>query len=365
MAGLSERVRRIARPSVADLVPYDPGFKPVDVILSANENSYGMPPAVRARVSEALGRVELNRYPDPMANELRDAIAAWHGVTRENVCMGNGGDELLFNLFLAFGGATSKIVNCPPTFSVYRIYAEMVETRVVDVPRDPETFAIDVDGVIAEAADANLVILTSPNNPTGDVVSHDDVRAIAEACPGLVLVDEAYAEFSAPGVSCEDLLADYDNIIILHTLSKAFASAGARIGYVLAAPDVIEALGAVRQPYSVNSLTQAEALACVESRDEFAPIIEKIRNERARLAAGLQKACGDLVRVWPSEANYLLVRVPDGTDAWVRLRDEHSILVRNFSPAPGLANCLRITIGTPEENDRLITALAAVVGAAS
>jgi len=358
---LSERVRSLMRPSVAELSPYDPGFTPAEVLLSANENSFGLPEGVRAGVVEALAGVALNRYPDPMSNELRDAIAAWHGTSRQNVCVGNGGDELIFNLFLAFGGPGAKIVDCPPTFSVYRIYAQMVDTTVVDVPRDAQTFELDVDGVCREATDARVTIVTSPNNPTGNVASHDDVCRICEAAGGLVLLDEAYAEFTQEGASCEDLLAEYDNLVILHTLSKAFASAGARIGYVLAAPDVVDALGAVRQPYSVNVLSQAEAQVCVARRADFVPVIQQIAGERERLAKGIARACGDAVTVWPSQANYLLVRVPDGHGTWQRLRDEHSILVRDFSSTPGLADCLRITVGTSDENDRVVQALATLV----
>ena len=359
MALLSERMRELVQPHLRDLEPYDPNFTPTRVNLSANENTYGVPETVRAAMGAALAATPTNRYPDPMSNDLRDALAARHGVARGNVIVGNGGDELLYNLTLAFGGPGRTLVNVPPTFSEYAFFAGLSQMDVVDVWRDPETFQVNGEKLVEAARAATLVVLTSPNNPTGDVVPLDLVREVCAACPGLVLVDEAYGEFAAPGTSVEPLLAEFDNLIVLHTLSKAFALAGARCGYLLAAPDVVDALAAVRQIYSVNVLTQAVALVAVERRADFAPTVETIRSERGRLGGSLGRIPG--VCVWPSEGNFLLARVAGATRIRERLRDEFSILVRDFSYAPGLADCLRITVGTPEENDALVGALAALL----
>ena len=359
MAQLSDRMRELVQPHLRSLEPYDPNFTPTRVNLSANENTYGVPASVRAAMDEALAATPTNRYPDPMSNDLRDALAAWHGVARENVIVGNGGDELLYNLVLAFGGPGRTLVNVPPCFSEYAFFAELAQTRVVDVWRDPDTLLPDAEALVSAAREASLVVLTSPNNPTGDVAPAELVRRVCEACPGLVLVDEAYGEFAEAGTSAEPLLAEHDNLLVLHTLSKAFALAGTRCGYVIAAPDVIAALAAVRQIYSVNVLTQAAALVAVECRGEFSPVVEQIRSERTRLFEALARIEG--VRVWPSEGNFVLVRVPAASRVRERLRDEYSILVRDFSYAPGLAGCLRITVGTPEENGAVIDALAALV----
>lgn len=362
MAQLSPRVQALLQPHLRTLDVYDPNFTPTRVNLSANENTYDVPPAARAAIDEALAATPTNRYPDPLANDLRDALAAWHGVRRENVIVGNGGDELLFNFLLAFGGPGRVLVNCPPTFSEYAFFASMTQTEVRDVLRDPETYLPPADALVAAARDASLVILTSPNNPTGDVAPASLVCALCDACPGLVMVDEAYGEFAAPGSSVEPLLAEHDNLIVLHTLSKAFALAGARCGYVLAAPDVAAAFGAVRQIYSVNVLTQAAALVAVTHRADFAPTVEKIREERTRLSAALCVLGESLpVTVWPSEGNFVLLRVPGASRVRNRLRDEFSILVRDFSYAPGLADCLRITVGTPEENDAVLEALSILI----
>ena len=359
MAQLSDRVKALVQPHLRTLEPYDPNFTPTRVNLSANENTYDVPASARALIDEALAATPTNRYPDPMSNDLRDELAAWHGVSRENVIVGNGGDELLYNFLLAFGGPGRKLVNVPPTFSEYAFFASLTQTDVRDVWRDPETLLPQADELVAAAGEASLVILTSPNNPTGDVAPLELVARVCDACPGLVMVDEAYGEFAAAGTSAEALLAEYDNLLVLHTLSKAFALAGARCGYVIAAPDVIDALAAVRQIYSVNVLTQAAALAAVRARAEFDPTVEKIVSERSRLYESLARVEG--VRVWPSEGNFILARMARASRVRERLRDECSILVRDFSYAPGLADCLRITVGTPEENNAVIDALAELV----
>lgn len=359
MAQLSDRVKALVQPHLCTLEPYDPNFTPTRVNLSANENTYDVPEPARALIDEALAAMPTNRYPDPMSNDLRDELAAWHGVARENVIVGNGGDELLYNFLLAFGGPGRTLVNVPPTFSEYAFFASLTQTGVRDVWRDPETFLPRADELVAAAGEASLVILTSPNNPTGDVAALELVARVCDACPGLVMVDEAYGEFAEPGTSAEALLVEHDNLLVLHTLSKAFALAGARCGYVIAAPDVIDALAAVRQIYSVNVLTQAAALAAVRARTEFDPTVEKIVSERSRLHESLARVEG--VRVWPSEGNFILARMAGASRVRERLCDERSILVRDFSYAPGLADCLRITVGTPEENDAVIDAFAELV----
>lgn len=358
---IDSAVRSIMRPSAAALEPYDPGFSPVRVNLSANENTYGMPPTVWEAVCQALDGVAPNRYPVPLADSLREGIAAWHSLDAAQVCVGNGGDELLFNLFLAFGGPGHLLLNSTPTFSVYRLYAELVDTPVLDVPRDPNTFTVDGEVLLEKAPEANLIVLTSPNNPTGDCVDAGLVRGLCERCPGVVLVDEAYGEFAPTGSTCEPLLREYPNLVVLHTLSKAYAFAGGRLGYVLASPSVVGALAAVRQPYTVDALVQTAAEVIVSHRHEFLPTIGTIKSERERLYQALKAMSGLGVRVWPSCANFLCIRVPDGPRTWRDLRDKHSILVRNFSATPGLHNCLRVTVGTPDENDQLLAALGTIL----
>jgi histidinol-phosphate aminotransferase len=245
-------------------------------------------------------------------------------------------------------------VSAPPTFSVYRLYAELVETEVVDVPRDPETFAVDVDALVEAARSANLVVVTSPNNPTGDLFPLEATRRLCEACPGIVLVDEAYVEFSREGASAKALLPECGNLVVLHTLSKAFCLAGARIGYLVGPSSVMAALAAVRQPYSVNVLSQIAAETVLKQLPRVQELVAEIVEQRAFLSEELSKF--DELTVWPSAANFLLVRVPHAHRVWETLRDEHSILVRDFSSTPGLEGCLRITVGRPEENVAVVEA---------
>ena len=363
MAELSERMKVLVQPYLAGIEPYDPNFTPTRINLSANENTYPLPEGVRAKIDAALAATPLNRYPDPMSNDLRDELAAWHGVARENICVGNGGDELLYNYLLAFGGAGRTLLNCPPCFSEYAFFASLCQTEVRDVWRDPATFELDQAAVLEAAPACNLAILTSPNNPTGDLAPLDFVEKLCDACPGMVMVDEAYGEFAGEGTTALGLLERHPNLVILHTLSKAFGDAGIRCGYVIAAPEVIDVFAAIRQIYSVNVLTQAAALASVRERAAYAPVVAEVVSERERVYAALKAmaAEGLPVTVWPSAGNFLLVRVPGASRVRERLRDEYSILVRDFSYAPGLADCLRITVGTLEENDEVLGAFAALV----
>lgn len=351
------------RPALAGFEPYDPAFTPCRINLSANENTHPLPASVTEAMRAAAVSCALNRYPDPMANGLRDLLAVWHGVKRGNVMVGNGGDELLFNLLFTFGGPGHALVTCPPDFSEYANFAKMCETPVVTVWRDPVTFEIDVDALVvaAKADDAALVILTSPNNPTGNLVDPALVRRLLDETDALVLVDEAYVEFAGtPSHLGEDAslvswVAGCPRLMVLRTLSKAFGLAGVRAGYLVADPGVIDALASIRQIYSEDVMAQAVAAAAVSRRRELVGVVADVVAERGRLAAGLAAIPG--VEVWPSAANFLLVRLPGASRVRARLRDEYSILVRDFSYAPGLADCLRLTVGTREENDRLLDAL--------
>ena len=183
------------RPVLRGFEPYDPAFTPCRVNLSANENTHELPDDVRSAIDAVLLATPLNRYPDPMANALRDAIAERHGVAREMVCVGNGGDEVLFNLLFAFGGPGRTVVTCPPDFAEYANFGAMCECEMCSVQRDPEDYSIDADALVAAARDAALVILTSPNNPTGDLLDRTLVERLLAETDALVLVDEAYVEF--------------------------------------------------------------------------------------------------------------------------------------------------------------------------
>lgn len=352
------RASILLRDDFAGIEPYEPGFCAQEVVLSANENSFGMPADVRAAALDAVSEVAFERYPDPLADGLRDDIAAWHGTDRSRVVVGNGGDELIFDLLLAFGGPGRVLIDCPPTFSIYALYARLTGTEVNSIPRDPGDFSLDRAAIEAAAATADIVMLTSPNNPTGSLVDPSWVASLAKRTRGIVVVDEAYVEFAAQDASCTGLLDTCPNVVVLRTFSKAYALAGVRCGYLLAPEAVVRGIAAVRQPYSVDAISQAVARVVVARRDAYRPVIEAIRRQRDRLACGLREIEG--VSVWPSEGNFVLVRIPHARDVYERLRDDFSILVRDFSREPLLQDCLRISVGTPEENDRVLSAVASL-----
>ena len=202
-------------------------------------------------------------------------------------------------------------------------------------------------------------MLTSPNNPTGNLVDPALVRRLLDETNSLVLLDEAYIEFASQGASLVSWVAENPHLMILRTLSKAFALAGLRCGYLIADPAVIDVLAGIRQIYSEDVIAQSVAKAAVEAREALQPVVADIVRERKRLSTALSVLPG--ATMWPSEANFFLVRVPNAATVRARLRDEYSILVRDFSYAPGLSDCLRITVGTREENDALLAALTSIL----
>ena len=350
------RAVRPSAPRVASIEPYDPKSLPAEVFISANESPYNIPAPLRERIVERIAGLSFNRYPDPLANTLRSELAAMYGLERGNVILGNGGDELLFNLMLTWGGPGRTLMNFPPCFSIYELNAQITGTSVVNIPRVGHDYRIDVDAAVERLAqgDVDVVILTSPNNPTGCCCPVDDIRRILDASDALVLVDEAYIEF-APEKSSLPLLAEYENLLILHTFSKAFSAAGVRLGYYLGHQSVITEFLKVRQAYSVDSLSQVVGEEVVAGRALFDEQIAAITAERPRLMGALAALPG--VDVHPSDANFVLITVPQARELWGRLFEEHSVLVRNVSGDPLLPDCLRITVGSPEENDRLLAAL--------
>ena len=238
---------RQSAPQLQGLVPYDPKYLPARAYLSANENPRDVETEIRQKIISAIRKVPLNRYPDPLANDLRDMIAEANGLDRDQVLVGNGGDELLFNIALAWGGPGRKFLNMPPTFSVYQNNAELTNTEVVNMPRRAD-YSIDEEAVLARVAqgDIDYVIVTSPNNPTGDLADERFILRLLDATDALVMVDEAYFEFSRGTV--RPYLANHKNLVILRTFSKAFSLAGVRVGYLLGNADVIREFIKVRQP---------------------------------------------------------------------------------------------------------------------
>lgn len=348
---------RASAPNLAGVVPYDPKYIPAEVMISANENPDDVDQEVRREIEHEIRKVHLNRYPDPLANGLRDLIAEANGLDRDNVIVGNGGDELLFNIALAYGGPGRTMLNIPPTFSVYAYNAMLTRTNVVDIPRLPD-FSIDEDAVVQRVAqgDIDYLIITSPNNPTGDLASEEFVRRVLDASDTLVMVDEAYFEFSRR--TARLLLNEYDNLVILRTFSKAFSLAGVRLGYLLGSEGVINEFKKVRQPYSVDAVSQVIGKVVYKNRARFEKSVDRIIEERGKLVGGISAIGG--IEVWPSDSNYVLVRLADAGEVWQKLLDA-GVLVRDFSKSQYLENCLRISVGSLEENDKLLLELGRIV----
>lgn len=351
-----DRVRPAA-PQLAGVTPYDPKYVPADAFMSANENPLDVNEDIRREVERAIRKVNLNRYPDPLANELRDMIAEANGLERDWVLVGNGGDELLFDTALAWGGPGRRFLDLPPTFSVYGANARITNTEVVAVPRKgAPDFGIDEPAVMAALADPlapiDFTIVASPNNPTGLRAPQEFMERLLSATDALVVADEAYFEFSRTTV--RPLLEANENLVILRTFSKAFSLAGVRLGYILAHPSVVREYLKVRQPYSVDAVSQAIGRVVFANRAQFEPGIRAIIDERERVMAGLRTIPG--VVPYPSDSNWVLFSVADAAEAWEHLYG-HGILVRDFSAAPMLEGMLRVTIGTPEQNDAFLANL--------
>jgi histidinol-phosphate aminotransferase len=352
---------RPARADLADLAPYDAREPRVDVNMAANENPMNLPHEVVAHLMERLPALDFNRYPDPMSTSLRAQIADANGLDPANVLVGNGGDELIFDLMLAWGGPGRKLLNLPPTFAMYEIDARVTGTEVVDVPRRPKDFGSDQKAVLArlKEGDIDIVMLSHPNNPTGNLEPETFLIDVLKSTDALVLVDEAYFEFSRH--TMRPHMARYPNLVILRTFSKAFSLAALRVGYLLAHEDVISELTKVRQPYSVDRFSQLVAGMVFRDRVVFESQIQELLRQRDVLEHGLGQLPG--LTVFRSEANFVLFRVDRAAAIWRDLLHSYSILVRDVSRVPGLEDCLRVSVGSESDNQRFLAAMGELMSA--
>lgn len=354
-----DRVRP-ASAHLADLTAYDASLPDADTILCLNENPENLPGEVIARLVNEFPQFRFNRYPDPNATRLSERIAEANGLEPANVVIGNGGDELIFNLFLLWGGPGRTLLNMPPTFSVYEIDAKITNTNVVNVPRD-ERFDIDREAVLArlDEGDIDIVAVVNPNNPTGNLADESFLLELLEATDALVMVDEAYFEFSR--TTMRHHMEAHKNLVILRTFSKAFSLAGLRVGYILAHEDIANEFRKVRQPYSVNAVSQWVASNVFRDRAAFENTVRTIIRGRDQLLHGLSMF--NEIEVFDSQANYVLFRVANAAEMYDELLREHRILIRRFGTDPLLADCLRVTVGSHAENERFLEALAAILAA--
>jgi len=345
-------VLALARPDILELQPYQHAkWDPSLERLHANEMPW-----------RALGDnsfAGLNRYPEPQPHAIVERMARLYAVAAENVLVGRGSDEAIDLLVRAFCRAgTDSVVITPPTFGFYKVAARIQGASVIEVPLRGDGFDLDLPAVVQAGRRAKIVFLCSPNNPTGNLLAAD---AIAEVCArlaeqALVCLDEAYIEFSGRE-SMAARLVEFPNLVVLRTLSKAYALAGARLGSLIAGAEIVGLLRRIIPPYAIPSPTVEQVLACTEAPQRamadarIRTLIEEREAVRARLAR-----LRSVVAVHPSDANFLLVRFRDARAA-LQAGWQAGLLVRDFSAAPGIAGCLRISIGTPEQNQRLLAAL--------
>jgi histidinol-phosphate aminotransferase len=350
---------RPTRPELDDLTPYDAKEVKADIVLASNEHPSNLPGEIVTKLKSRLAEFKFNRYPDPTAHELRRLIAEANGLEPENVLVGNGGDELIFDMILAWGGPGRKLLDMPPTFSMYGIDAQVTGTEVIRIPRLAD-FSVDEEAVLERASqgDIDIVVVANPNNPTGGLCNESFLIDLLKTTDAMVMVDEAYFEFSRH--TMRPHMTRYPNLILLRTFSKAFSLAGLRVGYLLAHPDVVCEFMKVRQPYSVDAFAQMVAATVYRERMVFQSSITEIIRGRDQLLHGLSMLEG--VEVFPSEANFVLFRVEHAAALWRDLLHNHSVLIRDFSRSAGLAECLRVTVGTEKENERFLEAMADCLG---
>ena len=345
------------RPGIRDVDPYDSPQLDVPVRLNTNESPFPLPGGFFEDLSRAVCDLPLNRYPDGRMTRLREDLAAMTEQPFDAVWPANGSNEILTQLLQAYGGAGRRALVFEPTYALHTRLSWLTQTEIVRrrLPADFVLTAAEVDQ--AREAEPDVVFVCSPNNPTGGGQPADEVRRLAEELPGtLVIVDEAYGEFS-PEASALPLVAAHPNVAVVRTFSKAFALAGARIGYVVTSPAVVGDLERVRLPYHLSALTQASGVAARRYRSAALEILDRIRSQRDRILTHLATIPG--MTVFPSDANFVLFVPPgDAGAVWEELL-ARGVLIRDMTAVvPG---ALRVTAGTEHETDRFIEALKEVL----
>ncbi|MGB1611425.1 MAG: histidinol-phosphate transaminase [Flavobacteriaceae bacterium] len=343
---MSFDIQKLVRPHIADLQPYSSARDEFDsvereiVFLDANENPFDN---------------GVNRYPDPQQRKLKEVIARRRGVAANQLLLGNGSDEVLDLIFRSFCIPNQdKIIVMPPTYGMYRVLANINCISLDEVSLNNDFQLVTKDILNQISSQTKAIFLCSPNNPSGNSFRRGDILTLLQSFTGLVVVDEAYIDFSTQKSLASDL-PSYPNLIITQTLSKAYGLAGIRLGICMASEEIINILHKIKPPYNINSLTQERAISALEDWDTTQRQITQLIAERKGLFAQLEKI-SFVEKVYPSDANFLLVRVDDANKRYAQLI-QNNIVVRNRSKQVGCENCLRLSVGTPQENQILIETL--------
>ena len=343
---MSFDIQKLVRSHIADLQPYSSArdeFDPVErevVYLDANENPFDN---------------GVNRYPDPQQRKLKEVIAKRRGVAANQLLLGNGSDEVLDLIFRAFCIPNQdKIIVMPPTYGMYKVLANINCISLDEVPLNDDFQLVTKDILSQISTQAKAIFLCSPNNPSGNSFRREDILTLLQSFTGLVVIDEAYIDFSTQKSLVSDL-SSYPNLIITQTLSKAYGLAGIRLGICIASEEIIDILNKIKPPYNINSLTQERAISALEDWDTTQGQVTQLIAERKGLFAQLEKI-SFVEKVYPSDANFLLVQFDDANKRYAQLI-QNDIVVRNRSKQVGCENCLRFSVGTPQENQILIETL--------
>lgn len=327
----------------------------IDVKLNQNESPFGLPQELKEELLDTFAQVELNRYPNEQPERLRRALAEHDGVSPEHIIVGNGSNEITYTFGLAFLDPGTPVVLPRPMFSLYEKVARLQDADLTQVPpRDDLRF--DADGLVraVQETEATLTILTTPNNPTGRALTIDEIERIAMASPGVVVVDEAYVEFNSHP-SAITLFDEHPNIMVLRTLSKAFGLAGARIGYLIARPSVVQELMKSRLPFMVGHFAEQTALRVLDRPHLIEERVRQMQVSIGEVAEALRSLDG--VDVVPSEANFVIFAPPMDADLVQERLADRGVLVRNMGGYPELEGYLRVSAGTRAENKAFLAAL--------
>lgn len=350
----SKDITALIKPQVRKLAAYHVDETKVRIKLDAMENPFPLPLAMRKEIAAAVKSSPINLYPDPSAKELKKAIASLWEMKPEQMILGNGSDELIQAIILAFGG---PVLVPTPTFAMYAITAQALAQDVVTVPLTA-AFELDADLMIkkAKSIKAKVIFLACPNNPTGNRFSDAAIRRILDKANAAVVIDEAYYSFS--GKSYLRLLKKCPNMIVLRTLSK-IGFAGLRVGILAASPGIVQELNKIRLPYNINSLSQTVATHALKHREVLNRQISLLISERKKLYNELSKVHG--VTAYPTETNFIMIKTKSDASAIHKKLKQKGILIKNLSKPGPLKNCLRITIGTPEENKEFLNTFKAIL----
>mmetsp|Transcript_24186 Transcript_24186/g.67002 ORF Transcript_24186/g.67002 Transcript_24186/m.67002 type:complete len:466 (+) Transcript_24186:87-1484(+) len=357
---------KLARPNILELQPYRCARDDYSdgVLLDANENAFG-PTSLPTNSQDPYDNSNtLERYPDPYQSKLKELFCRERGndIVPANVFVGVGSDEaidMLMRVFCTPGAGGDNILITPPTYGMYKVCAKVNDVEIVSAPLTPD-FDLDIPKTLEAVTEkTKLLFVCSPGNPTCKAIPLSDIEQIAsntEKYPGLIVVDEAYIDFAGDDASAISLLKKYNNIVVLQTLSKAFGLAGIRCGFCIGPPDVIQLMNNVKAPYNVNSLTSEVAINAMNSMDTLRKNVQSTLEERANVRVALESLTEIVVKVYPSDSNFLLFRVKDdlkANDVYKRMADT-GVVTRFRGNELHCNQCIRVTIGTPEENEKFL-----------